>query len=148
MKRLQTLNPRPKILIFSGFQDLLYVERALRNGALGYLSKQESNEDVLNAIRTVLSGREYYSPAIAQLLAGRSRFAADPIRLVATLTEREQEVFRMIGEGLATGVIANKLFLSTHTVDTHRQNIKRKLQLKSAAALNRAAVQWALERAQ
>ncbi len=116
---------------------------------LGYLNKQESNEKVLEAIRTVLAGERFVSPEltrrlVAQALDGRDK-TNDPIEL---LSDRELEIFRMIGEGQTSGTIANRLFLSTHTIDTHRENIKRKLRISNAAELSRAAVQWLLENGQ
>jgi len=146
IKRVKSRHRTVKMLVVSGFQESLYGERALRAGAMGYLNKQESNEKVLEAIRTVLKGERFASPElirrlIAQALDGRGEAKA-PIEL---LTDRELEIFRMIGDGLTSGVIANRLFLSTHTIDTHRENIKRKLGVNNAAELSRAAVQWLLE---
>lgn len=136
------------MLVASGFQESLYAERALRAGALGYLNKQDSGEKVIEAIKTVLSGERYVSDEItrklvAQALGNRADLA-DPMEL---LTDRELEIFRMIGSGKTSGAIANELMLSNHTIDTHRENIKRKLGFKSAAELTRRAVQFLLENA-
>jgi DNA-binding NarL/FixJ family response regulator len=134
------------MLVSSGFQESLYAERSLRAGALGYLNKQDSGEKVIDAIRTVLRGERYVSPEITRRLVsqalGTKNESKDPMDL---LTDRELEIFRMIGGGQSSGVIANNLFLSIHTIDTHRENIKRKLGLKNAAELNRQAVQFLLE---
>ncbi|MDB5391852.1 MAG: LuxR family transcriptional regulator [Planctomycetaceae bacterium] len=85
----------------------------------------------------------YVSPQrlVSMVIGG----APEKQTLIERLGDRELQVFRMIGEGVSTGTIANNLFLSTHTIDTHRDNIKRQLELKSAAELTRAAVQWVLE---
>ena len=146
IKRIKSLDPKIKTLVISGFQESLYAERACRAGALGYLNKQESNEKMIEAIRTVLAGERFLSPEISRRLINHALGATDAARTpVEQLTDRELEIFRMIGEGLTTGAIAKRLSLSTHTIDTHRENIKRKLAVGSAAELTRTAVQWVLE---
>lgn len=146
IKRVKSNYPNIKMLVSSGFEESLYAERALRAGALGYLNKQDSGEKVIEAIRTVLRGERYVSQEITQRLVsqalGNRSESNNPIDL---LTDRELEVFRLIGRGQTSGAIANELLLSTHTIDTHRENIKRKLGLKNAAQLNRQAVQFLLE---
>lgn len=146
IKRVKARYPSIKMLVSSGFEESLYAERALRAGALGYLNKQDSGEKVIEAIRTVLRGDRYVSPEITQRLVsqalGNKGESSEPIDL---LTDRELEVFRMIGQGQTSGAIASELMLSNHTIDTHRENIKRKLGLKNAAQLNRQAVQFLLE---
>jgi DNA-binding NarL/FixJ family response regulator len=146
IKRIKVLFPAMKLLVVSGFQETLYAERVLRAGAMGYLNKQESNDKILDAIRTVLSGNTYVSNEFTQRLVSHALGKSKPEKSsIENLTNRELEVFRMIGEGLTSGVIAEKLFLSAHTIDTHRENIKRKLSLKNSGELVRAAVQWSLE---
>lgn len=146
VKRLRSLDAETKILIISTFPESLYAERALRAGALGYLNKQESNEKLIEAIRAVLQGDLFVSAEITQRLVthalGKSHVTGDPLD---TLTDRELEIFRLIGAGVSTSGIAEQLFLSTHTVDTHRENIKKKLGAKSGAELNRRAIQYMLE---
>ncbi len=146
IKQVTSRHPAVKMLVVSGYQESLYAERALRAGALGYLNKQESNAKLLDAIRAVLAGERYVSPEIAKRLVSQALGRADKTKSpVEQLTDRELEILRMIGEGLTSGVIAEKLHLSTHTIDTHRENIKRKLGAKNAAELSRQAVQWVLE---
>ena len=146
IKRIRSLDPAIKMLVISGFQESLYAERALRAGALGYLNKQESNEKIIEAIRTVHAGKRFLSPEMSRRLISQALGASDATKTpIENLTNRELEIFRMIGEGLTTGAIADRLFLSTHTIDTHRENIKRKLAVSTAAELSRAAVQWLLE---
>jgi len=146
IKQVKSRHPSVKMLVVSGFQESLYAERSLRAGALGYLNKQESNEKVIEAIRTVLRGERFVGPEISRRLINQALGVADGTKTpIEQLTDRELEVFRMIGEGSTSGVIAEQLFLSTHTIDTHRENIKRKLGLSNAAELSRAAVQWLLE---
>lgn len=145
IKRVKSRFSQVKMLVVSGFQESLYAERALRAGALGYLNKQESNEKVLDAIRTVLDGERYVSEEttrrlVAKALGSRSE-TCNPME---TLSQRELQIFRMIGQGMTSGAIADSLHLSTHTIDTHRENLKRKLGAQNGADLNRQAVQWVL----
>ena len=146
IKQVKSRHPSVKMLVVSGFQESLYAERSLRAGALGYLNKQESNEKVIEAIRTVLRGERFVGPEISRRLINQALSGVDMTKTpIEQLTDRELEIFRMIGEGLISGVIAEQLFLSVHTIDTHRENIKRKLGLRNATELSRAAVQWLLE---
>lgn len=146
LKRIRAYDPAIKMLVVSGFQDSLYAERACRAGALGYLNKQESNEKLIEAIRTVLAGERFLNPAISRRLINQALGSSDKTKSpFENLTNRELEIFRMIGEGLTSGAIAERLFLSPYTIDTHRENIKRKLDISNAAELSRAAVQWLLE---
>lgn len=135
-----------KTLALSGFQESLYAERCMRAGASGYLNKQESNQSLVDAVRTVLSGKRFMSPWLSERLVSLTlegpTESDDP---TDRLTTRELEVFRLIGEGVPSAKIADRLYLSTHTIDTHRENIKRKLGLKNAAELSRRAVQWVLK---
>lgn len=145
IKQIKTRYPSVLMLVLSGFQESLYAERCLRAGAVGYLNKQESNEKLLLAVRTVLAGERFLSPELAARLIntalGSEHETKSPME---QLTDRELEIFQMIGCGVKTGVIAERLFLSRHTVDTHRENIKRKLGILGGAELSRAAVEWTL----
>ncbi|WP_417390802.1 response regulator [Gimesia sp.] len=146
IKRIKSLHLDVRMLVVSGFQESLYAERVLRAGALGYLSKQESNAKLIDAIRAVLKGQRYVSAEITQRLLERALGNQDMKRPpIEQLTDRELEIFRLIGQGWTSGLIADQLFLSTHTIDTHRENIKRKLACKNAGELNRQAIQWLLE---
>jgi len=146
LKRIRSHDPSMKMLVVSGFQESLYAERACRAGAMGYLNKQESSVKLIEAIRTVLAGERFLSPTMTRRLISQSLGVRDTTKSpLENLTNRELEIFRMIGEGLTSGVIAERLFLSPYTIDTHRENIKRKLDISNAAALSRAAVQWILE---
>lgn len=145
-KRGHTRRTTP-ILVHSMYNDNLYAERALQAGAMGYVNKQESPETVLSAIRLVLSGKIYLSPEQTQELLNRS-VGHRPLlctEIPERLTDRELEIFRLIGEAVPTGAIAKRLFVSVHTIETHRQNIKKKLGIRNAAELSRRAVQWVLE---
>jgi DNA-binding NarL/FixJ family response regulator len=146
VKQIKSRHPRVKMLVVSGFDESLYAERALRAGALGYLNKQESNEKLLDAIRTVLAGKRFVSALIAQRLVGQALGDADQTNTpIDRLSDRELQIFHLIGKGLTTSAIADQLFISTHTIDTHRENIKHKLSIPNAGELTRAAVQWVLE---
>ncbi len=132
------------ILIVSMHDETLYAERALRAGANGYIMKQEMADNVIKAIRQVLTGKIYVSDNIRQkvlhdLTHPQSDLHSTPID---RLSDRELEVFRMIGEGKGTRQIAETLNLSVKTIETYRAHIKEKLSLNSAAELARSAVSW------
>ncbi len=146
VKQVTSRYPNVKSLVISGFQESLYAERALRAGAMGYLNKQESNDKMIEAIRTVLNGDRYIGPGITRKLVSQALGDRGEEKTVAErLSNRELEIFRMIGQGRTSRAIANELHLSTHTIDTHRENIKRKLCVTNAAELSRKAIQWVME---
>jgi len=137
-----------KMLVSSMHSELDFAERSLHAGALGYISKHEPTEMLLDAIRQVLRGEIYLTSRMSNRLMHNlveKPANTDPIK---TLSNREVEVFEMIGQGLTTQQIAGKLKLSAKTIETHREKIKGKLDLKNSAELNRRAVQWALENSQ
>jgi DNA-binding NarL/FixJ family response regulator len=135
-----------KMLVSSMHDESLFAERALRAGASGYISKQESPERIIDALRQVLRGEVYLSSRMSNRLlhrlSGGEKLEKDPI---ASLSDRELEVFEMIGQGLSTKQIARKLNLSHKTIETHREKIKAKLDLKNSAELSRHATQWVLQ---
>jgi DNA-binding NarL/FixJ family response regulator len=135
------------MLVLSAFQESLYAERALRNGAMGYLNKQETREKIFEAIRTVVAGERYLSEEMTRSLVGQALGRNDGKLKspVEALTNRELEVFQLIGQGMTTSNIARQLHLSVHTIDTHREKIKIKLNLRNAAELQREATHWVLE---
>lgn len=144
LKDLQALHPALPILVVSMHDELVYAERALRAGARGYIMKEAGGENLLAAIRQILGGQVYVSPRMsAQFLdsfSGRkSRQADSPF---GKLTDREFEVFQLIGRGRSTREIAQQLGLSTKTIDVHRANLKAKLDLQDTTALVRHAVRW------
>jgi DNA-binding NarL/FixJ family response regulator len=135
-----------RVLVLSMYEELLYAERALSAGALGYVAKYEPVERLLEGIRSVLQGKLYVSKSVADRLLHRiARPGPQPDGDVAALSDRELEVFQMIGKGVATRDIAAALHLSPKTVETHRENIKRKLNLKSGSELVVRATAWMLE---
>jgi len=146
VKQIKSRFPSVKMLVISNYQESLYAERALRAGALGYLNKQETGEKIFDAIRTVLAGERYLSKEMTRRLISQAVGATDATASpVETLSDRELEVFRLIGEGMASAAIARRLHLSPNTVDTHRENIKKKLNVKNANEVQREAIQWMLE---
>ncbi|HEV7999429.1 MAG TPA: response regulator transcription factor [Planctomycetaceae bacterium] len=144
IKRIKARSPEAKMLVSSMFEEALYAERVLSAGALGFVHKQEGMERVIEAIRCVLSGRVWLSSAMSERMLRRMTVSQPTSNQspVHTLSDRELEVFEQIGRGRATKDIARQLHLSIKTVETHREKIKAKLGLKSAAELNRAAFQW------
>jgi DNA-binding NarL/FixJ family response regulator len=144
IKDIQTMHPGLLILVLSMHDETLYVERVLRAGARGYIMKQEGGKKIAEAIRQVLEGHVYVSEKMsAKILEIFSGHRADVTHSpVEKLTDREFEVFQLIGQGVETRQMAEKLHLSTKTIEVHRANIKAKLQLNSMAELIRYAVRW------
>src|SRR5436189_915139 len=140
IKDLQTLHPQLPILVVSMHDEALYAERVLRAGGRGYIMKQEGGKKLMEAIRQVLGGQIYVSEKmsakILEIFSGRRSPGADKSP-VENLTDREFEVFQLIGQGKGTRQIAEKLHLSVKTVEVHRVNIKTKLKLQSATELIR-----------
>jgi DNA-binding NarL/FixJ family response regulator len=144
IKNIKNRHPDLPVLVLSMHDESLYAERALRAGARGYIMKQEAPGSVLIAIRRVLSGEIYVSEKITakileKSIEGRLDKSTSPIDL---LSDRELEVFQMIGRGRATRQIAKELHLSIKTVETYREHIKEKMKLENAAELVRHAIQW------
>ncbi len=147
IKDIHARSPHAKMLVVSAFDETLYAERALRAGALGFINKRELQDKVLEAIRTVLKGERYLSGKmtqhfLSQAVNQKGKPATDPVE---RLSDRELEVFQMIGNGMTTAAIARQLHLSVHTIDTHREKLRHKLGAKNGAELMKLAVQWVLE---
>jgi DNA-binding NarL/FixJ family response regulator len=148
IKRLHAAHPRLRVLVASMHDEGLFAERALSAGAKGYVSKHESVERMVEAIRQVLQGEVYLSPQMTARLLARGTVPAasvTPQSPVSRLSDREIEVFEAIGRGRTTREIAETLFLSIKTIETHRENIKRKLGLANNTELIRHACRWCLE---
>ena len=145
IKDIHVLCPTAAILVVSMHDESLYAERVLRAGGRGYIMKQQGGKKLMEAIRHILTGQIYVSEKmsakILEIFSGRrTETESSP---VGRLSDREFEVFQLIGEGKGTREIAEKLHLSVKTVEVHRANIKEKLDLKSATELVRHAVRWA-----
>jgi DNA-binding NarL/FixJ family response regulator len=144
IKDLHAQDPELLILVVSMHDEAIYAERALRAGARGYIMKEAGGENLLAAIRQVLRGEVYVSQKMSarildNLSSRRPRGSSSPIE---KLTDREFEIFQLIGRGHSTRDIAEQLHLSPKTVDVHRAHIKEKLSLTDATALVRHAVRW------
>ena len=143
-KNIRAEFPEMPVLILSMHEESLYAVRAFRAGATGYIIKQEAIEKIADAVREVLNGRRYLSPAISAQLITNSEEEAEmgSASPVAELTDRELEILELIGKGREVREIAKQLDLSPKTVDTHRAHIKTKLKLENARQVARFAVQW------
>jgi DNA-binding NarL/FixJ family response regulator len=143
LKNLRILYPGLPVLILSMHDESIYAERALRARANGYIMKQEATEKVLVAVRRILSGEIYLSDRMANKLLHQyvSGITADMHSRLSALSDRELEVFRLIGEGRSTRQIAEKLHLSVKTVETYQAHIKDKLALRTGRELVQHAIQ-------
>ena len=144
MRNIKAQYPKLPVLVVSVHDESIYAEIAFRAGALGYLMKQEAVDKILTAIRRVLAGSIYVSDAQAarmlqQQVRGQSTIQESPVK---SLSDRELEVFQLIGQWKKTKDIAAQLHLSIKTIEYYREQIKRKLNLKSAAELTHYATSW------
>ncbi|HMP90117.1 MAG TPA: response regulator transcription factor [Kiritimatiellia bacterium] len=145
IRELNAISPGIRCLVLSMHDEAEYADRALRSGARGYVMKEDADEVIVQAIRQVLKGEVYVSPVMSnRLIRQMSATSQDKSDTggVASLTEREKEIFECLGQGLSTRKIAEKFGLSERTVEVHRANIKKKLQLDDAAQVLREAVRW------
>jgi DNA-binding NarL/FixJ family response regulator len=144
IKILKSHLPKLRILVLSQLDEMLYAERVLKAGAHGYLMKEEAAKEVVAAIRTVLAGELYVSPKMSGLFLRKmiESPSVRPVSGVESLTDRELQVFQMLGAGKSTRRIAAELFLSFKTIETHRENIKAKMGLPDATTLIHQATIW------
>ncbi|WP_020613010.1 response regulator [Sediminispirochaeta bajacaliforniensis] len=143
VRRFKSLDPDMPILIISMHDELVYAERALKSGANGYVMKQEASAVMLDAVKTVLAGKIYVSPAMNErLLATVFGQREERDGLVNLLSDREFEVLEYIGQGYGASEISQILNLSVKTVNTYRDHIKEKMNFDTAAAIRRYAVKW------
>lgn len=146
VKEIRRKHPDLPVLVVSMYEESVYAERVLRAGARGYVMKHELNETIINAIRRVLAGGIHVSEAISErILQGLTsphnhKFGTS----VQSLSDRELEVFRMVGRGIKTQDIANRLHVSSKTVETYRARIKGKLNIASSSDLMQFAVEYFL----
>ncbi|MCP3942556.1 MAG: response regulator transcription factor [Desulfobacteraceae bacterium] len=140
--------PKLPILVISMHDESLYAERVLRAGALGYITKQEMAGNVVMAVRQVIAGKRYISSDMVEALLGKmvAGTGGDDQSPIHILSNRELEVFQLIGQGFKRGEIAALLHLSVKTIGTYRENIKKKMNLKSATELMKHAVTWVQSR--
>ncbi|GMV93540.1 MAG: DNA-binding response regulator [Candidatus Hydrogenedentota bacterium] len=144
IKDLRARSVTTPILVLSMHDETLYAERALRAGAQGYIMKREAPTKVIEAIRQVLRGDVYLSPEMSSRLMQRLVGSRSPAEVpsIARLSDRELEVYTLVGQGLKTREVAAKLNLSVKTVETYREHIKEKLGLKNATELVQSAIKW------
>ena len=139
--------PAVKVLVLSQHDEMTYAERVLRAGAKGYVMKENATTEILSAIRTVLAGGIYVSQKISDLalrrMTGNNGLPETFGSFIDILTDREMQVFGLLGQGNSSRAIAESLGLSLKTIESHRENIKRKLELADAAALVHRATLWA-----
>ena len=148
IKDLKGRHPKLPVLVLSMHDESLYGERAIRAGAKGYLNKQEATKKVITAIRTVLAGQMFVSEKMTatilqRMSSGQRVEGGDPTDV---LTDRETEVFQLLGQGVGVKQIAENLFVSVKTVEAHREHIKQKLGLKSSSELLRFAIEYLLKK--
>jgi DNA-binding NarL/FixJ family response regulator len=144
LKNIRVRFPKLKMLVLSMHDESIYAHRALRAGASGYIMKQEGTDKVLVALRRVVQGEVYLSDHLGNrmlhtLVSGRAPMTSSPVE---ELSDRELEVFNLIGQGHGTRPIAEKLHLSVKTIESHRAHIKEKLNLQNATELVHHAIQW------
>jgi len=142
IRELRQRHPAIRCLVLSMHDEAEYADRALRAGARGYVMKEDADDVIVQAIRHVMKGDVYVSPAMSSRLIRQLSDDQQDTSGVASLTEREKEVFECLGEGLSTRKIAEKYGLSERTVEVHRSNIKKKLRCDDAAQVLREAVRW------
>jgi len=137
-KKIHKEFPQIKIIGISTFSDRSYISRMIENGASGYLIKSASSEEIAEAIDTVLKGKIYLSVSMEHIAKPLSVI---PSENLPALTKREKEILQLISEGLTNNQIAEKLFISPLTVDSHRKNLLTKLNVNNTASLIKLAVQ-------
>jgi DNA-binding NarL/FixJ family response regulator len=148
IKRIKAHSSRVRMLVWSMYHETLYAERALRAGALGYITKEQATSKIIDAIWRVLEGKIFLSEGLADRLLNRVVGHTAEIErdsAISVLSDRELEVFQLLGQGLDTHGVAARMRVSPKTVGTYRARIKEKLNLVSGTELMRYAVQWVVE---
>ncbi len=146
IEHIKSRNKNILMLVASMHDETLYAERVLAAGARGYINKQEAQERIIKAIRHVLDGKVYLSQQMTErMLAGMVDAGNNDKRDINSLSNRELQVFEMIGRGVSTGQMAEWLNISIKTIETHQAHIKKKLGLGSAHELNQRAIRWVMD---
>ncbi len=143
IKALKQRLPKLPILVMSMFEETLYAERALRAGATGYIMKHEPADKVIEALRRVVTGNTYLSGIMSERVLNQLSGSTPVLSPIEVLSDRELEVFRLLGKGLKPSEVASELQLSVKTVETYRDQIKIKLKLANASELAQYAIAWA-----
>lgn len=147
IKRMKDRFPEVRSLVWSMHNESLYAPRALQAGALGYISKDQATVKIVDAIRRVLEGKVWLSEAMSESLLQRAvgtKQTTVPLSPINVLSDRELEVFGLIGEGFKTAEIAARMHLSVKTVETYRDRIRVKLAVANGTELARVATEWVL----
>lgn len=148
IKSIRAQDPSLPVLVLTMHEESFYAERALRAGAMGFLTKSEASEHVITAVRRLLNGEMYVSDCVSPRLMKRL-ITGQPDEeglSISRLSDRELQVFTLIGQGLGTQEIADELSLSVKTIETYRAHVKKKLDIKDARGLIQYAVRWVLSR--
>ena len=143
-RQLLKIKPGLHIIAFSSFDDSAYVKQLFRLGAKGYLLKNSDKETIIQAVHAVMNGENFIDETIKNILLQESITGQRRSIFEVPLTKREKEILKMIAEGLSSQEIAEKLFLSLRTIDTHRFNINQKLDVKNTAGLVKEAIRRGL----
>ena len=144
IEHIKARAPDILMLVASMHDETLYAERVLSAGARGYVNKQEAQDRIVHAIRQVLHGKVYLSERMTERMLSGMVDASRQKRDIDSLSNRELQVFELIGRGVPTGKIAERLNLSTKTIETHQAHIKKKLGLDSAHQLTQRAIRWVM----
>ena len=148
IERIKARNSETLMLVASMHDESLYAERVLAAGARGYINKQEAQEKIIKAIRQVLNGKVYLSEYMTERILNNIARGGDDKRDIDSLSNRELQVFEMIGHGITPGKMAEQLNLSIKTIETYQAHIKKKLGLPSSHKLTHRAIRWILEQGQ
>ncbi len=148
IEHIKARNSEILMLVASMHDESLYAERVLAAGARGYINKQEAQEKIIQAIRRVLKGKVYLSEHMTESILNNMVRGSDDKQGINSLSNRELQVFEMIGQGLAPSRMAKQLNLSIKTIETHQAHIKKKLGASSAHQLTHRAIRWVLEQGQ
>ena len=145
IERIKSRHRDLLMLVASMHDETLYAERVLAAGARGYINKQEAQDSIIRAIRQVLGGNVYLSEAMTERMLNGMVDVRVEKRDIERLSNRELQVFELIGQGMPVSQIANQLNLSIKTIETHQANIKKKLGLGSAHELHQRAIRWVMD---
>jgi len=143
-KQVVRLHPEVKVIAFSSFDDSNYVKQIFRSGAKGYLLKNSDKHTIVKAIEIVMEGEEYMDETIKKIILQESLTGQRRSIFEVPLTKREKEILKLIAEGFSSQEVADKLFISLRTVETHRMNINQKLDVKNTAGLVKEALKRGL----
>ncbi len=145
IERIRSRHKDLLMLVASMHDETLYAERVLAAGARGYINKQEAQDRIIQAIRQVLDGKVYLSQQMTERLLNGMVESGSEKRDINSLSNRELQVFELIGQGVSTKKIAKRLNLSIKTIETHQAHIKKKLGLDSAHELTQRAIRWVMD---